>query len=86
MAGGVGGEGEDACVDKRREAGPDVLMNLHVGEVMVVQAGAFQMLVIQQEAQRFDQVEREPGARAEADRVAGVAGDDGVVEDHVHAA
>ena len=84
MAGGVGGEGEDACVDKRREAGLDVLMNLHVGEVVVVQAGAFQVLVIQQEAQRFDQVEREPGARAEADRVAGVAGDDGVVEDHVH--
>ena len=57
---------------------------MDIGEVVVVQAGAFQVLIVKQEAERLNEMQREPGACTQADRVASVTGNDGVVEDDVH--
>lgn len=50
---------------------------------MVVQPGSLDVLVVEIEPQRLDQVQLRTGVCGEADGGAGVAGDDGVVEDDV---
>ena len=58
-------------------------MDLHGGVLVVVEAGAAQARVVEREAQRLDQVQPRAGVRAQADDVAGVGRDFGLVEDDV---
>ena len=80
---GVRGEREDARVGDGIEAGVDVLVDDHVRQVVVVQAGAFEVLVVEVEAERLDEVQLRPGVGGEADGGAGVAADGWVVVDQV---
>ena len=80
---GVRGEREDARVGDGIEAGVDVLVDDHVRQVVVVQAGAFEVLVVEVEAERLDEVQLYPGVGGEADGGAGVAADGRVVVDQV---
>ena len=58
-------------------------MDDHVRQVVVVQAGAFEVLVVEVEAERLDEVQLRPGVGGEADGGAGVAADGWVVVDQV---
>lgn len=80
---GVRGEREDAGIRDGVEAGIDVRVDDHVGEVVVVQAGAFEVLVVEIEAERFDKVQLRAGVRRQTDRGARVAADGRVVVDDV---
>ena len=58
-------------------------MHLQRRVLVVVEAGAAQLLVVEGEAERLDQVQARAGVRAQADHVAGVGRDLGLVQDHV---
>ena len=47
-------------------------MNLDAREVVVIESGSLQALVIQPEAQGLDQMQGRAGVRAEADGIAGI--------------
>lgn len=75
-----GVEGEDAP-RQLGETGVQVGVNAHLSQVMIVQAGSTDVLIVEVEAQGFHQVQVRPGAGAHADGVAGVSWDDRVIED-----
>ena len=58
-------------------------MHLQRGVLVVVQPGALELLVLQGEAQRRDQVQPRPGVGAQADDVAGVGRNFGLEQDDV---
>src|SRR5699024_8063052 len=72
-----------AVGEKMLDGGGPVAMYPHVGQVVVVQAGAAQLGVAQVEPEWFDQVQHHPGHRREPDRVTGVRRDARLVEDDV---
>ena len=74
------------CVAEGCEAGLDIRVDLHIGEVVVVQACALEVFVIEVEAERLDEVQARARDGGGTDGVAGVGGDHGVVEDNVQAA
>ena len=68
---------------KMRHAGRPVCVDGHVGQVAVVQSGTLELLVLEVEAERLDQVQAGAGIRREADDVAGVGRDLRMDEDDV---
>ena len=86
VRGGLGGEREDARSVQRGKAGLYIWVDLHVREVVVVQARALEVLVVEVEAEGLDQVQDGTSIGAQSDRVAGVAGDDWVIKDDVKCA
>lgn len=83
---GVGGEGKDARAGQSLHAGIEVLVDLQICQVVVVQARALEVFVVEVEAQRLDEVQARARDGGGADGVAGIGGDHGVVEDNVQAA
>ena len=81
--GGAGGEGEDAGGGQRREAFVEVRVHGDVGEIVVVQPRAAQMLLAEIETQRFHQVQMGARTGAHADGVTRVRRDNRIIEDDV---
>ena len=52
-----------------------ILVHVDIGELVVVQARAAQLGVVEIESERADQVQARAGIRAQADDIAGVWGD-----------
>lgn len=78
-----GGEGEDAGVGERGEAGVEIRVHGDLGEVVVVQAGAAQVLLAEDETERFHQMQMGTRAGAHADGVTRVRRDNRIIEDDV---
>src|SRR5690606_24910578 len=71
----------------RRQGVVEVGVEADVREVVVVETGAAQLRVLEVEAERLDEVEPGAGDGREPDRIVGVPGDHGLVEEDVdHAA
>jgi hypothetical protein len=58
-------------------------MHRHRGEVVIVEAGALQLPVLEGEAERLDEVQPRAGVGGEADDVAGIGRDLGMDEDDI---
>ena len=82
----VGGEGEDPRAGEGLHTGVEIFVDLEICQVVVVQAGALEVLVLEVEAEWLDEVQARARDGGGADGVAGVGGDHGVVEDDVQAA
>src|SRR5699024_7969431 len=65
------------------ECGVDVRVEADVGQVVIVQPGTAELGVLEVEAERLDEVEVGTGDGGQPYRVAGVAGDHGLVEEDV---
>ena len=63
-----------------RGRGVEILVELHIREVMIIQPGAADVLLFEVEPQWARQVQHYPGARAHADRIARVRRDLRLVE------
>ncbi len=74
-------KGENARVREGSEAGVDIGVDDHVGQVVIVQARAAQMLIIQGKPQGLNKVQSGTRARAHADRIAGIGRNDRIIED-----
>ncbi len=72
---------ENARVRKGGEASVDIGVDDHVGQVVIVQARAAQMLVIQGKPEGLDKVQSGARARAHADRIAGIGRNNRIIED-----
>ena len=83
---GVGGEGKDPRAGQGLHTGLEILVDLQLCQVVVVQACAFEVFVVEVEAQRLNEVQARARDGGGADGVAGIGGDHGVVEDDVQAA
>src|SRR5690606_17673560 len=83
----LGGEGKQAWLAKGLETALQVGMALERGVFVIVQTGAAQALVVQFEAQWFDQVQLATAVGAQPDNVAGIGRNFRLKEDDVeHAA
>ena len=58
-------------------------MHLHACVFVIIQPGAFELLVFQRKAQRLHQMQYHAGIGAQADDVAGVGRDFWLVEDEI---
>lgn len=67
-----GGQGKQPLWVFGGEKGGVIGMATDAGELMVVQPGAAQALVVPRESQRFDQVQVKAGIGTQADDIAGV--------------
>ena len=65
---------KQARTSQHRQAGIKVRMNFHVRQVVIVEPGTPQTLVVQAKAQRLDQVERRTAVGAQPDDIAGIPG------------
>ena len=82
----VGSEGEDARAGQSLHASVEVLVDLQICQVVVVQARALEVFVVEVEAQRLNEVQARARDGGGADSVASIGRDHGVVEDNVQAA
>ncbi len=82
----VGSEGEDPRAGEGLHTSVEIFVDLQVRQVVVVKARAFEVLVLEVEAEWLDEVQARARDGGGADGVAGVGGDHGVVEDDVQAA
>ena len=82
----VGREGEDARAGQSLHASVEVFVNLQICQVVVVQARALEVFVVEVEAEWLNEVQARARDGGGADGVAGIGGDHGVVEDDVQAA
>ena len=82
----VGREGEDARAGQSLHASVEVLVDLQICQVVVVQARALEVFVVEVEAEWLNEVQARARDGGGADGVAGIGGDHGVVEDDVQAA
>lgn len=83
VLGRLGGEGENAVGVKRRKAGVQVAVDLHLRKIVIVQPSAFEVPIVKVETQRLNKVEHCACVRRKPDGVAGVAGNDRVIKDDV---
>src|SRR5699024_5674645 len=60
--------------------GLEILVEMHIRQVVVVQPGAAYVLLFEVEAQRARQVQCRPGARTHADRIARIRRDLRLIE------
>ena len=65
------------------QPGFPVVVNPDIGHVPVVEAGAAQSGIVENEAHWADQVKARPGVRTKPDNVARIGGDFGLVKDNV---
>ena len=68
----LGGEGEQARLAEARQAAVQIGMPLERSVLVIIEAGTAQALVVQLEAQWFDQMQTAAGIGAEPDNVAGI--------------
>lgn len=73
-------EGEDPSVREGRQAFLEAVVDGDAGEVMVVQAGATQVPILQIEPEGTDEMKVCPRSRAHPDRISRVWRDNGVLE------
>ncbi len=66
------------------ETGAEVGVNPHLGEVVIVEPGPLQALVIQPEPQRLHQVQSGPGVGAETNHIARIRRNLGFIQHHVN--
>jgi hypothetical protein len=65
---------EQTRIVQLREAGIQVCMNYHIRQIVIIESGAPQALVVQTEAQRLDQMQRRARVCAESNGISGIPG------------